>query len=272
MKDDEIKKAVRDRYGRIAERSSKCSCCGGANDTSCVSEEFGYHKEELDEIPEGANLGLGCGNPVAFAQLRKDEVVLDMGSGAGIDCFFAANMVGENGKVIGIDMTPEMIEKARENARDDGYENVEFRLGEIENLPVADGSVDTVISNCVINLVPDKKVVFDEVFRVLKPGGRILISDIVLLKDLPDAIADSILGYVGCISGAIKKEEYLTIVGEAGFSDIRIIDESFFPIGCVQTDGEDSYFIDKEKELSPESAKKMEKSVLSITVQAIRPP
>ena len=160
---------------------------------------IGYSEEEMTAVPEGANLGLGCGNPTAMASLKEGETVLDLGAGAGFDCFLAAGKVGPEGRVIGIDMTPEMLEKARENAQKGNFSNVEFRLGEIENLPVADGIIDIIISNCVINLVPDKDRVFSEAFRVLKPGGRIMVSDIVLTKELPDFIKNNMAAYVGCI-------------------------------------------------------------------------
>jgi arsenite methyltransferase len=166
----------------------------------------GYKKEELDSVPEGANLGLGCGNPTALASLEKGETVLDLGAGAGFDCFLAANIVGVDGLVIGVDMTPEMVDKARSNARKGGYKNVDFRLGELEHLPVADNSVDVLISNCVINLTPYKAAVFNEAFRVLKHGGRFVVSDIVLLKELPHAVKQSVAAYVGCLSGAIMKD------------------------------------------------------------------
>jgi len=231
MKDEEIRKAVRESYGKIAVRettgcgpTNSCGCgCGSTQDT--VSKAIGYSDEELKAVPEGANLGLGCGNPTALASLKEGEVVLDLGSGAGFDCFLAADKVGESGRVIGVDMTAEMIEKARENARKGDYGNVEFRLGEIENLPVADNSVDVVISNCVINLSPDKRRVFEEAFRALKPGGRVMVSDIALLKELPDAMKSSIAAYVGCVAGATTKEEYLATIEAAGFEDVDIVNE-----------------------------------------------
>ena len=172
MKQEKIKKSVRDRYGKIAKKAGSCclpsaSCCGGENTVKKIGKGIGYSTEDLKSVPEGANLGLGCGNPIALASLHEGETVVDLGSGAGIDCFLAAKQVGKNGQVIGVDMTPEMLDKARENARKDGYQNVEFRLGEIENLPVADNIADIIISNCVINLAPDKERVFREAFRVL---------------------------------------------------------------------------------------------------------
>ncbi len=229
MKDDDIKKAVREGYSRIATQGDSCcgpetSCgCGSSADT--FSKVMGYTDSDLGAIPEGANLGLGCGNPIALASLKEGEVVLDLGSGAGIDCFLAAAVVGKTGKVIGVDMTPAMLEKARENARKGDFGNVEFRLGEIEHMPVADNSIDVIISNCVINLSPDKKQVFNEAYRVLKHSGRIMVSDIVLLKELPDEIRNSIDAYVGCVAGADTKDNYLAAIESAGFTDIKIVGE-----------------------------------------------
>lgn len=232
-----MRKAVREGYARIAEKGGCCvpsnSCCGGADLTENISRKIGYSERELRAVPEGSNLGLGCGNPIALASLREGDMVLDLGSGAGFDCFLAANVVGGKGRVIGVDMTPEMIEKARMNAKEGRYKNVEFRLGEIENLPVGDNSVDVIISNCVINLSPDKERVFREAFRVLKPGGRLMVSDIVLLKELPDSVKDSIKAYVGCVSGALMRNKYLDLVEEAGFHDVKAIEDSSFPIECI---------------------------------------
>ncbi|MDO9536341.1 MAG: arsenite methyltransferase [Bacillota bacterium] len=260
MNKDDIKKEVRNEYGKIPGGSGSCcspqtSCCG--NEASILSKEIGYLDEELAKIPQDANLGLGCGNPVAFASIKKGETVLDLGSGAGIDCFLAAAKVGPEGKVIGVDMTPEMVEKARENANTGNYGNVEFKLGEIENIPAADNHVDLIISNCVINLSPDKKRVFKESFRVLKPGGRLMVSDIVLTKELPSAIRDSIEAYVSCISGAMLKEEYLQAVESAGFTDLKVISEKSFPVDSWVNDSQDD----------PLTAD----SVLSISVYAKKP-
>jgi arsenite methyltransferase len=235
MLQGEIKKVVRDNYGKIAETSGSCcgpktSCCGDNSSADAISQRIGYSVEELEAVPEGANLGLGCGNPVALASLKEGETVVDLGSGAGFDCFLAARAVGKTGRVIGVDMTPQMLDKARENARKGNFENVEFRLGEIENLPSADNTANIIISNCVINLSPDKERVFQEAFRVLKPGGRLMVSDIVLLAELPAALRDSIQAYVGCIAGAVMKDDYLGAVTKAGFRDVKIMDETLFPV------------------------------------------
>ena len=231
MKDQEIRKTVRERYAEIAVEGRPASFTSTASIASCcspqetVSRAVGYTDNELGAIPDGANLGLGCGNPTALASLKEGEVVLDLGSGGGVDCFIAANKVGDKGKVIGVDMTSEMISLARENAEKGNYGNVEFRLGEIENLPVADNFVDVLISNCVINLSPDKSRVFSEALRVLKPGGRLMVSDIVLLKELPEPLKSSVEAYTGCIAGASRKEEYLTAVTKAGFQEVEIVSE-----------------------------------------------
>ena len=272
---EQIKKVVRERYAKIVKQESSCcgtieSSCGSSNSAHKISKRIGYSDEELKAVPEDSNLGLGCGNPVAFASLGEGEVVLDLGSGAGFDCFLAANKVGKNGRVIGVDMTPEMIEKARENAEKGNYENVEFRLGEIENLPVADNSVDVVISNCVIVLSPDKRKVFSEAFRVLKPGGRLLISDIVLLSQLPNFIKNSIEAYIGCVSGAISKNEYLREIRAAGFHDVKIINETSFAIEHITSSQTVSSIIDKFK-IPPEKVKEIASSVLSLRVLGLKP-
>jgi len=215
-------------------------------------------------------LGLGCGNPIALASLKEGEVVLDLGSGAGFDCFLAANQVGKTGKVIGVDMTPEMLEKARENARKVNSANVEFRLGEIENLPVADRSVDVVISNCVINLSPNKRRVFQEAFRVLRPGGKLMVSDIVLLKELPEEIRNSVTAYVGCVAGAVTKKEYLEAIQAAGFGETNVLGEATFSVELLANDPT-AREIAKNLKLSREKAKDLANSVVSIKVSAIKP-
>jgi SAM-dependent methyltransferase len=275
MRKEEIKKVVREGYAKIAKQDSPCclpvnSCCGSTDLARNISKSIGYTEEELKAVPKGANLGLGCGNPVALASLREGETVLDLGSGAGFDCFLAADKVGKSGRVIGVDMTPEMIEKARENARKGNYANVEFRLGEIENLPAADNSVDIVISNCVINLAPDKNRVFAETFRVLKPGGRLMISDMVLLKELPDFIKNSIEAYIGCLSGAIKRDEYIDAIKAAGFQEVSIIDETSFPIECMANDPTAKAII-KNLEIPPEEIKEVAGSVISIKAYGVKP-
>lgn len=275
MGKEEMRKVVRERYAKIVKQGSSCctpapSCCGSTELIQDISQKIGYTKEDLKAVPEGANLGLGCGNPIALASLKQGEIVLDLGSGAGFDCFLAASKVGDKGKVIGVDMTPEMLEKARENARKGNYSNVEFRLGEIEHLPAADNSVDAVISNCVINLSPDKKGVFAEAFRVLKPGGRMMISDIVLLKELPAFIKDSIEAYIGCVAGAMLKDEYLKAVREAGFQDVKIIDETAFPAELIISDPTAKEII-KRLGMEPERAGELAKSVLSIKVSGTKP-
>jgi len=235
MNDNEIKQAVRERYAKVAGTAS--SCCGSTEDSSWptkelatdYSKQMGYSEAEINSAPEGANLGLGCGNPVALASLKEGEVVLDLGSGPGFDCFLAAGRVGKSGKVIGVDMTPEMLQRARENKSKGEYENVEFRLGEIENLPVADSSIDVIISNCVINLSPQKDRVFLEAYRVLKPGGRLMVSDIVLLEELPEKIRASIAAYVGCVAGASKKNDYLNAISSSGFRDVKVVGEISIP-------------------------------------------
>ena len=268
MRKEKIKKVVRERYAKFARQGR--SCCGSAASVQDISKKIGYGEQELKAAPEGANLGLGCGNPVALASLREGETVLDLGSGAGFDCFLVADKVGKRGRVIGVDMTPEMIEKARENAREGNYKNIEFRLGEIENLPAADKSVDVIISNCVINLVPGKRKVFREAFRVLKPGGRLMISDIVLLKKLPDFIKSSIEAYVGCVSGAMQKDEYIRAIKAAGFEKVRIIDEVSFPIECMANDPTAKAIVENLK-IPIEKAKEVANSVVSIKVYGVKP-
>jgi arsenite methyltransferase len=275
VKEEKVKKIVREGYAKIARKNS--SCCGQtvasdriAKQNEEISRNIGYTESEIDSVPEGSNLGLGCGNPVALASLREGETVLDLGSGGGFDCFLAANRVGKRGKVIGVDMTPEMIDKARTNAKKGKYGNVEFRLGEIENLPMADGTVDAVISNCVINLSPNKKRVFEEALRVLKPKGRLMVSDIVLLKKLPEIIRKNARAYVGCISGAEMKDRYLQMIRDAGFQQVKIIEEEHFPIENMANDPT-AQTIAKIKKISSEEIKRIANTVASVKVNAAKP-
>jgi len=233
---EEIRQAVRERYARAATKDESCcgpSCCGG-DDAEAASRAIGYDGDALKEIPMDANLGLGCGNPTAIASIASGQVVLDLGSGAGIDCFLAARQVGPNGSVIGVDMTPEMVARARANAEKGGYANVEFRLGEIEALPVADASVDVVISNCVLNLSPEKDRVLREVHRVLRPGGRVVVSDLVSDRAVPDVVAGSLDAVAGCLP--TLRERYLEDFRRAGFADVRITDEKQYPTDYILAD------------------------------------
>ena len=222
---EEIVATVRDNYGKIAEGGGSCcapttNCCGSA--PVGLSTGLGYKAVDLDLLPEGADLGLGCGAPLEHLKLQPGETVVDLGSGAGIDALIAARDVGPEGHVIGIDMTPEMLAKARSNAAAAGADHVEFREGRLEALPVDDGSVDAITSNCVINLVPDKSKVFAEIARVLKPGGRLVVSDVMLDGELPEIITQDVMAYVGCVSGAIQRSDYLAMLTEAGLGDIEI--------------------------------------------------
>jgi len=263
VKNNEIRSSVRESYGKVAETGdsgcgcSPSSCCDTGNDITAQSTSItlGYSNEDVTSIPEGANMGLGCGNPQAIASLQPAETVLDLGSGGGFDCFLAARAVGKHGHVIGVDMTPEMISKSRDNAIKAGFDHVEFRLGEIENLPVADGVVDVIMSNCVINLSPEKRKVFREAFRVLKPGGRLAISDIVATAELPDSLKQDMALLTGCMAGASFINELESILGEIGFGGIQI-----------KPKDESKRFI---RDWAPEH--KIEEYVVSATIQAIKP-
>lgn len=219
---DEIRDAVREHYGHVAEGGAGCGCGVGCCGAAPTTLALGYSATDLEAAPEGANLGLGCGNPQALAELRPGEDVLDLGSGGGFDCFLAAKQVGPVGRVIGVDMTATMVSRARATAQRFGAPNVEFRLGEIEHLPVADASVDVVLSNCVVNLCPDKPAVFREAFRVLRPGGRIALSDVVATAPLPPEIADAVAAYTACVAGAAPVDDIRSWLREAGFSEIDI--------------------------------------------------
>lgn len=270
MDENQIKKEVRNRYAKVAKTNGSCcaskvSCCSAPQ--SQVSKMVGYSEEEMSSVPDGANLGLGCGNPTALASLKEGERVLDLGSGAGFDCFLAAKKVGSSGKVIGVDMTPEMLEKARANAKKVGYTNVEFRLGEIENLPVADNSVDIIISNCVINLAPNKKRVFEEAYRVLAPNGRMMVSDIVLLKPLPKPVQENIEAYAGCIAGAELKDRYLELIKNAGFENVKVLEEKMYPLEYIISEDALTEAI-KLSEMTEEELKAAAQTIVSVKVSA----
>ena len=262
MTNNHIRKAVREQYGKIAESANaSCgcavtSCCNeSSSDAKTTSMELGYSSSEVNQVPESANMGLGCGNPRAIAALQAGETILDLGSGGGFDCFLAVNEVGHSGKVIGVDMTPEMVSKARANAEKAGLSNVDFRLGEIENLPVADGIIDVIISNCVINLSPEKRRVFRESYRVLKPGGRLAISDVVAAVELPKSMKDDITLFTGCMSGASLITDIKSMLEDAGFEAISIKPKE-----------ESREFIQK---WMPGS--KIEDYVVSASIEAIKP-
>jgi len=257
------KKVVRESYAKVAKND--ISCCCGCSDNAC-SEKIGYSKEDILSVPEGSNMGLGCGNPLAFSMLKEGDYVLDLGCGGGFDCFLASQKVGYSGLVVGVDMTPEMLDKARKNAKKGKYKNVEFHLGEIEHIPAGDNTFDYVFSNCVINLSTDKEQVFKEAYRVLKPGGKIIVSDIVLLSELPKSIKHSKEMYASCISGASLKEKYLQDIKKAGFKDVKIIDEKkFYPL--QELNKEESKIYMKKFRLTKNELNKIANSIISITIE-----
>jgi len=268
-----VVQTVRDRYAGIASAGS--SCCGPSGSTCCgdaaqAASGLGYAMVDLELLPDGANLGLGCGAPLQAAGVVGGETVLDLGSGAGFDAFLAARAVGASGRVIGVDMTPEMIERARENAGKGPYGNVEFRLGEIEKLPVDDGSVDAVISNCVVNLSPDKPKVFGEALRVLKPGGRLMVSDIVLERELPEFIKSSVEAWAGCVAGAALKEDYLGAIRGAGFEEVEVVGEARVPFDLVANDPTARAMMETMR-VSKKEAERIAGTVVSVKVMALKP-
>lgn len=263
-----MKDIVKKIYGSIA-KGEKKSCCGPKSCDSrgaAVSERIGYTKAELQAIPDEAVMGLGCGNPVALASLKEGETVVDLGSGAGIDVFLASRRVGDKGKVIGIDMTEEMLKRAKENARKGKFTNVEFKLGDIEAIPLEDNVADCVISNCVINLAQDKQKVFNEAFRVLKHRGRLMVSDMVLLRDLPEKISKSAEMYAGCVAGALKRDEYITKIKNAGFKEIAVIKED--PVRFLDYLGSDKIVSNIIKNLTNEEIEEINSTVVSIKISA----
>lgn len=235
-----------------------------------MSKRMGYSDEEISAVPPESNMGLGCGNPVALASPTEGEIVLDMGAGGGFDCFLASSRVGASGKVIGVDITSEMVDRARANARKGGYINIDFRQGDLENMPVADTYVDVVISNCAINLIPNKTMAFREAFRVLKPGGRLAVSDVVLTRELPEFVKSSSKAYIGCLAGAIMKDEYLNIIKGVGFSEVTVVAESNFPIESLLCGTAGSSAIEMPS-ISSDQQKEVADSVLSIKVSAVKP-
>ena len=278
MKETEITRAVRERYGSVAKQGGSCcgaapkrksSCCGTPRPADVASKLVGYTDADIAAAPEGANLGLGCGNPLALASLKAGETVLDLGSGGGFDCFLAAGQVGETGHVIGVDMTPDMLDLARENIKKSAHKNVEFRLGEIEHLPVADASVDAIISNCVINLSQHKDKVFAEAFRVLKAGGRLMVSDMVLLAPLPAQVKNSLAAYAGCVAGASLKEDYLEDMRRAGFSKIDVLAENHLPAEMLTDDPMVQSII---QQLNPDAAelRRVADTIVSVKVSAVK--
>lgn len=254
---DEVRQAVQERYGTIAETRGVSTCCASPAGATLneKAHQMGYSSEDTQAVPEGANLGLGCGNPVALASLRPGDIVLDLGSGAGFDCFLAAQAVGATGQVIGVDMTPAMLHKARENATTGHFTNVEFRLGEIEHLPVADQSIDVILSNCVINLSPEKAQVFQEAYRVLKRGGRLAISDVIATAPFPDTMRQNLALLSCCIAGAALLEDVEQMLRAAGFTAI-----------CIQPKDASKTFI---REWVPGTA--IEDYVVSATIEAVKP-
>lgn len=273
MNADVIKKGVIEGYGKIAQRqpqgfiSKLFACCDTDKIVAEVSQKIGYSAEEMQAVPEGANMGIGCGNPLALAKIKAGHTVLDLGSGGGFDCFLAAPLVGNSGKVIGVDITEEMINRAKQNAQKGNYKNVHFIKGDIENLPIEDNSVDIIISNCVLNLSTDKAKIFAEANRVLKPNGELTISDIVLLEELPDFIKKSVEGYVACIAGAEKIDNYFMYAHQAGFSDVKIETKTSFPLEILMTDPIAQKIV-KDFNLTDEQISNIANSITSITMSA----
>lgn len=273
---NEIKNNVKSGYAEMLKsRTNKSflskfvTCCDLDSMVSDISKDIGYSESELEEVPEGSNLGIGCGNPTALASIQQGETILDLGSGAGFDCFLAAKETGETGQVIGVDFTPEMITQANKNAKSGNYDNVEFKLGEIEDLPIENNTIDLIISNCVINLSDQKDQIFKEAFRVAKPNGRLMISDVILLKELPDYVMKSVEGHIACLSGTVSKEDYINGIKNAGFKDVKIDKEGSFPIELMLNDPIAKKLV-IDNNLSENEIKDIASSIASISVSAIK--
>lgn len=274
MENQNIQESVKSGYADIVKRTTKKSiipnlfkCCDPKEIANDIGKKIGYSEEELKNVPADANLGIGCGNPTALASIKKGETVLDLGSGAGFDCFLASKETGATGKVIGIDITPEMVAQAKKNAEKGNYKNVEFKVGEIENLPIENDSIDLIISNCVINLSNQKEKVFEEAYRVAKPNGRVMISDIILLNDLPDYVKNSVEGHIACLAGAVRKENYLNAIDKAGFTNIRIDKQAPFPIELMLNDPIAEKIV-RENNLVENDIKRIASSIASISISA----
>ena len=275
MNKEQFKTSIKTGYATILKQtqnstaSSLFQCCSPKDITKEVGRKIGYSEEQLIRVPENSNLGVGCGNPIALASITKGETILDLGSGAGFDCFLASQETGETGKVIGVDFTPEMVKQAKFNAKKGNYSNVEFKIGEIENLPIDDNMIDLVISNCVINLSNQKEKVFTEAYRVVKQGGRIMISDIILLKELPDFILNSIEGHIACLSGTIRKSDYINAIEKAGFSDVQIDKEQPFPMELFLSDPLARKLV-ADNNLTENEIKDIINSIASVSISAIK--
>lgn len=274
MKNEELQKNVKAGYADIVKRTTKKSllpklfqCCDPKEMATAIGQKIGYSDEDLKNVPDDANLGIGCGNPTALASIKQGETILDLGSGAGFDCFLAARATGETGKVIGVDITPEMVTQAKKNAATGNYANVEFKLGEIENLPIESNTVDLIISNCVINLSNQKARVFNEAFRVTKPNGRIMISDIILLNDLPDYVKNSVEGHIACLAGAVRLDDYIEAISNAGFRDIRIDKQTAFPIELMLNDPIAEKIV-RENKLTEKDISAIAQSIASVSISA----
>jgi len=276
MNKEEFKTNIKVGYANIlknvkqqSKTSSLFQCCSPKDITKQIGQKIGYSEEQLSKMPENSNLGVGCGNPIAFASIKKGETILDLGSGAGFDCFIASEETGKTGKVIGVDFTPEMVNQANINAKKGNYTNVEFKIGEIENLPIDDNTIDLIISNCVINLSNQKEEVFKEAYRVAKQGGRLMISDLILLNELPDYILNSVDGHIACLSGTIRKEEYINAIEKAGFNNVKIDKEQAFPMDLFLSDPLAKKIV-TENNLTEKQVVDIINSIASVSISALK--